>query len=146
MKQTTPTPTSPKVFGFNVHQVDGAQIQPTVTQINGTITVPPNPNTTTINNLLISPDYVVGETTMPAGWSEQSLVCTSIDPLTGLPVTRTLYNGKAGPDRSFPLGPNVKATCTITNLGPPVVTVTKTVAGHDHAVGVRLHHLAGPRR
>ena len=127
VKQTTPTPTSPTAFGFNVHQVDGAQLQPGITEIDDSITVPPNPNTTTINNLLISPDYVVAETTLPPGWTEQSLVCTSFDPLTGQSVTRTLYNGTPGPDASFPLGPNVAATCTITNIGPPSVTLTKTV-------------------
>ena len=73
MKQTTPTPTSPTAFGYRVSQVDGAQIQPGVTQINDSITVPPNPNTATINNLLISPDYVVNETTLPpAGPSSRS--------------------------------------------------------------------------
>jgi hypothetical protein len=59
----------------------------------------------------------------------QTLVCTSTDPLTGQPVTRTLYSGQAGPDSSFPLGPNVQATCTITNDDQAArITVVKNAA------------------
>ena len=47
-------------------------------------------------------DYVVEETSLPPSWSEVSLVCTSFDPITGQPVTRTLYDGSSGPDASFP--------------------------------------------
>jgi uncharacterized repeat protein (TIGR01451 family) len=129
IKQTRPTPATNKDFGYSVSEVDGKPVQyENVPQVTGTITVPPNPNSVVITDLLISPDYVVQETTLPAGWTQQSLVCTSFDPIAGQNVTRTLYsNGAAGPDASFPTAPGVQATCTISNVGPPSVSLTKTV-------------------
>ena len=70
------------------------------------------------------------ETDLPDGWSQVSLVCTSFDPIAGENVTRTLFSeGSPGPDTAFPIAPGVTAECEILNVGPPTVSVTKTVDG-----------------
>jgi len=129
-KHTQPvTPTSPQSFGAHTEQLDGAIVHaPVQTSIDDTLVVPDSPSVTHAD-LLISPDYVVTENSLPDGWSEVSLVCTSTDPITGEEVTRTLYDGEEGPDSAFPVAPGVDAVCDITNVGPPVVSVTKTVDG-----------------
>ena len=62
-----------------------------------------------IDDLLISPDYVVTETDLPDGWTQVSLVCTSFDPITGQEVTRTLFSeGERRPGQPFPIAPGVE--------------------------------------
>jgi uncharacterized repeat protein (TIGR01451 family) len=130
-KHTRPaTPATPQTFGASTSELDGAIIQsPDTTELSDSLVVPDSPSVTHAG-LLISPDYVVSETDIPAGWTQESLVCTSFDPIVGVDVTRTLYdNGDNGPDTSFPIAPGVEAVCDITNVGPPTVSVTKTVVG-----------------
>src|SRR4029079_2086343 len=130
-KLTRPaTPSPAQSFGVHTAELDGRVIQsPGTTSLNTPLTVPGTPSVT-YNNLLISPDYAVNETDIPAGWTQESLVCTSYDPIAGENVTRTRYsNGDDGPDASSPTAPGVNAVCNVTNVGPPVVSVTKTVDG-----------------
>jgi hypothetical protein len=123
----------PVDFDFSVFEADGEDIQyPDVVQVDDTLTVDPAPGSasTTITDLLISPDYVVEETGLPAGWTQSSLVCSALDPLTGLVDSYILY--PAGNDLFFPIAPGYTASCTITNLGPeppPIVTITKVTNG-----------------
>ena len=106
-KLTEPAePTTPVEFDYSVDELDGAIIQfPDDTEITDTLTVPGDASDT-INDLLISPDYVVTETDLPDGWTQVSLICTSFDPIAGEDVTRTLFSeGEPGPDTAFPLAP-----------------------------------------
>jgi uncharacterized repeat protein (TIGR01451 family) len=124
------TPSPAQSFDVHTDQLDGHVIQsPDTTSLIDTLTVPGSASVTH-SNLLISPDYAVTEATPPAGWTEETLVCTSNDPITGQTVIRTLYsNGDDGPDASFPIAPGVTAVCNVTNVGPPTVSVTKSVDG-----------------
>jgi uncharacterized repeat protein (TIGR01451 family) len=127
VKHTQPTPASPQQFDFSVTQADGAPVELGSTAIGASLTVPPNPASMLLDGLLISPDYLVEETSLPALWEQQSLVCTAEDPLTGLTDTYTLYPGEAEP---FPVGPWMTAVCEVVNIGPPTLTLQKvTVTG-----------------
>ncbi len=129
-KETAPaTPASLQTFTVETSELDGAPIQTgAVTLLTDDLLVPDDPTVTHLD-MLISPDYQVVETDLPAGWSELSVVCESYDPIAGVGVTRTLYSSEAGPDSSFPIAPGVEATCTVTNIGPPTVTVNKVTVG-----------------
>jgi uncharacterized repeat protein (TIGR01451 family) len=137
-KVTTPaTPSDAQTFGYVVGQLDGRPVlSDGSTSIDDDLTVPGQASDT--HQVLISPDYVVTEDMLPAGWTEVRVTCTSQDPLTGETGPWILYSTVDGEtvDTSFPVGPSVPAVCVIENVGPPEVTVTKTVQGAFPADGV----------
>ncbi len=132
-KIARPQPLVPTNFPVTTSELDGAVIQfQDVTSLPDTLTVPGKASVTH-TDLLISPDYQVVEGTMPSGWTEMSVVCTSFDPITGVDVTRTIYLNDSGQnvatDNSFPIAPGVEAVCDVTNAGDPRVDVYKTTLG-----------------
>jgi uncharacterized repeat protein (TIGR01451 family) len=137
-KVTTPAaPTDPQTFGYLVEQLDGkAVLSGGATSIDDDLTVPGQASD--VHQVLISPDYVVTEDMLPAGWTEVRVTCTSEDPLTGATGPWVLYSTVDGEivDTSFPVGPGTAAVCVIENVGPPEVSVTKTVQGAFPAGGV----------
>jgi uncharacterized repeat protein (TIGR01451 family) len=137
-KVTTPAvPNDAQTFGYVVDQLDGlAVLSDGSTSIDDDLTVPGQASDT--HQVLISPDYVVTEDSIPAGWTEVRVTCTSEDPVTGATGPWILYSTVDGETTSpsFPVGPGVPAVCVIENVGPPEVTVTKTVQGAFPADGV----------
>lgn len=137
VKEAVPTPVSETEFGFTISQDDGAPVLAgDVASVSDTIVVPPNPSSVLTEDLLISPDYLVAETTVPSGWELDSLVCTAEDPLTQTTDTYVLAPGEPAP---FPVGPWSTAVCEIVNIGPPTLTlekVTLTGAGGPFRITV----------
>ena len=133
IKETAPTnPSGLPSFTAVVDQLDGGDVlfaeEPAdITAVELNLVVPTTA-TQTIENVLISPDYVVAETALPPGWMQTSLVCESYDPIAGIDVTVTLFGVNTN-GTSFPVAPGQTAVCTIKNIGPPTVSVEKVTVG-----------------
>jgi hypothetical protein len=140
-KVANPQPQAATSFGFEVTRSGDFPVRPGQPTLSGALQVPseavtypidlsePTPgNPVTITDVLAGPDFAVAESSLPPNWTQQTVVCTGIDPMTGEPFTRTLFDaGEQEVDLEFPVGPGLTATCTITNLGPPAVQLTKSV-------------------
>jgi uncharacterized repeat protein (TIGR01451 family) len=135
-KTTRPaTPSSELTFSTTTTQLDGAVIQDGKTQLDDDLVVPDDPEVegdstmVTHENVLISPDYTIVENgPLPDGWTQESLVCSSYDPIAGTTVERWFY-GTEPLDTAFPVAPGEEAICEVTNVGPPTLSVYKQTIG-----------------
>ncbi len=171
VKATSPAGSTAGPFAYSITEADGhavydaTLVQPpgepteigdgTPGLITGSLTVPTN-TTDVWGNVFASPDYVLQETSMPAGWLAKQLVCTYYDPFTRSTVTRTYTGATASTFQvpSYTLSPG-GTTCTITNetsylriaktgAGDPAAAFNFTVTGQPAGIPLSLGQTTTP--
>lgn len=118
-KETDPAAPDPAVdFGYQLERESGAPVTGSDTTESGTLTVPGDP-TVEIDDVAAASDYVLSEPTQPDSWQLDDIVCEATLP-NGEHVSRDVTDGE-----TFPVVPGATVRCTISDVGPPTLTVVK---------------------
>jgi hypothetical protein len=125
-KETDPAvPIPAETFEVGVARVGGgAVLAPDTTSVSSGLTVPGD-ESVVIEGLVPGEDYTLGETSLPDGWSLDSITCQAIDPATGLTGTYSVVPG----GEQVPVLPGTQPDCTVNNVGPASLTILKVGVG-----------------